>query len=101
MVAELLGADDLLLERLEEHLRGATGNLVPVDAGEDRLLEFPDDLFLRLFDYADLLAQLRTDGRNSFCMQSLQQFPPNTNREYVCVNERVSLRREFRVQCVV
>jgi len=38
--AFLLEADDLLLEPLEEHLRGAAGNLIPVDAGEDGLLEF-------------------------------------------------------------
>jgi hypothetical protein len=33
--AFVLEADDLLLEPLEEHLRGAAGNLVPVDAGDD------------------------------------------------------------------
>ena len=38
--AFVLEADDLLLEPLEEHLRRAAGNLVPVDTGEDGLLEF-------------------------------------------------------------
>lgn len=35
--ALVLEADDLLLEPPEEHLRGAAGNLVPIDAGEDGL----------------------------------------------------------------
>jgi hypothetical protein len=38
--AFILEAYDLLLEPLEEPLRGAAGNLVPIDAGEDSLLEF-------------------------------------------------------------
>jgi len=33
--AFVLEADDLLLESLEENLRGAAGNLIQVDAGED------------------------------------------------------------------
>jgi len=38
--AFVLQADDLLLEPLEERLRGAAGKLVPVDAGGDGPLEF-------------------------------------------------------------
>lgn len=38
--AFVLEADDLLLEPLEQRLRCAAGKLVPVDGGEDGLLEF-------------------------------------------------------------